>query len=249
MDESLAVNFLMVGLALALLGWLILVVQGFRLQRRWGLACLVPPLCLLFVLFHFRKTWKAAAVVLLGFLIASTPVAAHHFLPADLGPREKHFDGKMEITLTDWDTSEPAGVPGVGVRLSRWLNRSATGWDRRDYSVLRTKTDVTYLQMANPDVTDATLDYLRGLKKLERLDLSNSQVTNAGLALLRELPRLERLWLSHTDITDEGVRQHLLPHPTLKMLEMRDTDLTPVLRDDWRKAGRRILWSPKERTP
>ena len=36
-----------------------------------------------------------------------------------------------------------------------------TGSDRKDYSVLKLKQDVAVLQMANPDVTDQSLESLR----------------------------------------------------------------------------------------
>ena len=50
--------------------------------------------------------------------------------------------------------------------------------------------DVVVLQMANPDVTDQTLEHLRGSTALKDLDLNNTQVTDAGLKVLKDLPAL-----------------------------------------------------------
>ena len=47
------------------------------------------------------------------------------------------------------------------------------------------------LQMANPDVTDRTLESLKGMKALKELDLNDTQVTDAGLDILSDLPALE----------------------------------------------------------
>src|SRR5208337_307119 len=80
----------------------------------------------------------------------------------DLGPREKIVDGQRHITLT--------------------------GWDRNDYTFLGSKQDVAVLQMANHDVTDRTLELLKGMNALKDLDLDNTQVTDAGLKILKDLP-------------------------------------------------------------
>lgn len=50
--------------------------------------------------------------------------------------------------------------------------------------------------MANPDVTDATLELIRGTSKLRELDLNDTPVTDAGLASLEDLPSLTMLHLS-----------------------------------------------------
>ena len=99
-------------------------------------------------------------------------------MPIDLGPREKIVDGQRHITLT--------------------------GWDRKDYGFLGSKRDVVVLQMANPDVTDQTLEHLKGMNRLKELDLNNTQVTDAGLKVLSDLPALATLRLKNTKVTDQG---------------------------------------------
>ena len=63
-----------------------------------------------------------------------------------------------------------------------------TGWDRKDYSILKLKPDVVVLQMANPDVTDESLESLQEMKALQELDLSGTQVTDAGSRSSRTFP-------------------------------------------------------------
>ena len=94
-------------------------------------------------------------LVVLGLLVAATPAVYTLFVPLDLGPREKLVDGERHLTLT--------------------------GSDRKDYSVLKLKPDVVVLQMANPDVTDQSLESLKEMKALQELDLNGTQVTDAGL--------------------------------------------------------------------
>jgi hypothetical protein len=98
------------------------------------------------------------------------------------------------------------------------------------------------LQMANPDVTDATLDLLKNMKQLRELDISNSAVTDAGLAALVDLP-LKQLRLARTKVTDEGFKDHLATMDSLMMLDLSGTDVTGETIDAWKKtrAGRKAL--------
>jgi hypothetical protein len=159
-------------------------------------------------------------VMLLGIaiVIIAVPFAVNTFARSyvDLGPRERVVDGDVHITLT--------------------------GWDQTDYSVLRTKPETVVLQMANPDVTDETLDLLKGMTRLRELDISNSAVTDAGLAALTGLP-LERLRLARTSVTDAGFKDHLAGVDTLTMLDLSGTGVRPETIDAWKKArpGRKAL--------
>ena len=121
-------------------------------------------------------------------------------MPLDLGPRDKLVDGQRHLTLT--------------------------GWDRKDYSVLRLKPDVVVLQMANPDVTDQSLEPLKEMKALQELDLSGTQVTDAGLKILKDLPALTRLRLARTKITDQGFHDALFAKDSLMQLDLRGTHVS-----------------------
>ena len=63
------------------------------------------------------------------------------------------------------------------------------------------------MSLANTQITDAGLQYLKGMTQLEWLNLDSTQVSDAGLEQIKRLPKLERLVLTHTDVTDEGVKR------------------------------------------
>jgi hypothetical protein len=131
-------------------------------------------------------------------------------VPIDLGPREKIVDGQRHITLT--------------------------GWDRNDYTFLGSKHDVTVLQMANPDVTDQTLELLKGMNNLKELDLNDTHVTDAGLKLLKDLPALDTLRLKNTAITDQGFRESLAMKESLRRLDLTGTQVSQETAQAWRQA-------------
>jgi hypothetical protein len=160
---------------------------------------------------NWRRGLFPLALVGLGVVITSFPPVYRRLVPIDLGPRERIVDGQRHITLT--------------------------GWDRKDYGLLGSKRDVAVLQMANPDVTDQTLERLRGMDRLEELDLNNTQVTDAGLRILKELPARVRLRLKNTRITDQGFRESLADKATLKQLDLSGTAVGAEAVDAWRKAG------------
>jgi len=112
-----------------------------------------------------------------------------------------------------------------------------TGWDRKDYAVLRTMGDAVVLQMANPDVTDPVLEHLEGMDRLRELDLSDTQVTDAGLRRLRGLESLETLRLKGTAVTDRGMHETLETLPALRQLDLRGTAVRRELVDAWKAAG------------
>jgi Leucine-rich repeat (LRR) protein len=97
--------------------------------------------------------------------------------------------------------------------------------------------------MANPDVTDATLAFLKGFDRLKELDVSDSQITDEGLKLLASLPVLESLRLKNTKITDAGFRDALAAKESLQRLDLTGTPVDRETVDVWRKArpGRRAM--------
>jgi hypothetical protein len=205
------------GVVVAALAWIWLLVRAFRQDRRWGLSSLVvPPVGLFFAGRHPRKAAAPLFLWVLSLLVAATPALYTLFVPLDLGPREKLVDGQRVLTLT--------------------------GWDRKDYSLLKLKPDVVVLQMANPDVTDQSLEPLKVMKALEDLDLSGTQVTNAGLEMLKQLPALATLRVARTKITDQGFRDALLAKDSLMQLDLRGTQVSHETAKAWKEAkpGRRL---------
>jgi hypothetical protein len=216
--ERYALYIQLAGLALVLVGWIWMLVRAFRHRVVWGVAILLlPPLAMLFGLWHWRKGLLPLGVMALGLIAFSIPPAYNKLVDLDLGPRDTMVGGERHITLT--------------------------GWDHRDYATLGSKRDVVVLQMANPDVTDETLEYLSGMKALRELDLSNTRVTDRGLKILRDLPALSVLRLKNTKITDQGFRESLAGKESLKMLDVSGTRVDRESVQAWRKAreGRRAL--------
>jgi hypothetical protein len=164
-----------------------------------------------------RKKLRPLALVAAGFLVLSFPPTYNLLVPIDLGPRETFVNGQRHITLT--------------------------GWDREDYSFLGSKKDVVVLQMANPDVTDHTLERLKGMQRLQELDLNNSQVTDAGLINLRDLPALNALHLKNTKVTDQGLRDSLASMESLMRVDLTGTQVSKESVQAWLDArkGRRAM--------
>jgi hypothetical protein len=159
---------------------------------------------------HWRKGLVPLALIGLGVIITAFPPAYRLAVPIDLGPRERVVDGRRVITLT--------------------------GWDRKDYSFLGSKRDVAVLQMANPDVTDQTLERLSGMDQLQDLDLANTQVSDAGLKLLKDLPALSTLRLKNTKITDQGFHESLAGKESLRRLDVTGTQVSHESIEAWRQA-------------
>jgi hypothetical protein len=214
MLEAYGLWFLIAGIVLGVIGYLWLVVSAFRLRILWGLAVLiVPPLALLFIARHFHRARRPVLIMLLAVVVFATPYGisyyAEHFVK--LGPHERRVDGESRITLT--------------------------GLKDSDYAALASRADTAVLQMANEDVTDRTLEYLKGMNHLHSLDLSGTQITDEGLRILAELPGLRELRLARTKITDAGFQEHLARKESLLKLDLTGTAVKSKTKRDWKKAN------------
>lgn len=211
MIERYAAYILALGALLALIGYGWLFVRAWKERPLWGMLLLCPPLALLFIAKHFRKVRGPVFVLVLAAVALAAPYGLsyyeRHFVP--LKPYEQVVDGELRITLT--------------------------GLKDFDYDTLQRKPTVVVLQMANADVTDATLQQLKGLDQLRRLDLSDTRITDEGLALVAALPALRELYLARTQITDDGFRRHLLPLDTLLKLDLTATAVTGKTKREWKK--------------
>jgi hypothetical protein len=213
MFETYAVFVLAIGFVCLLLGYVWLLLRAARLSAWWVVALIVfPPSALVLVLRRFAQVQGPAVLLVFGAVVLTTVFGVNVFLThhLDLGPRERIVDGQLHITLTGWDKTAD------------------------DYAVLAAKTEAVVLQMANPDVTDNTLEYLEGYQFLEELDVNDSQITDAGLARLAALPRLRVLRVRGTRITDEGFRTHLLDQETLQEVDVRDTAVASKTMREWK---------------
>jgi hypothetical protein len=218
--ETFGVYLLLAGAGIAVFGWLWLLIRAFRVWWLWGTGLLLlPPLVIFFLWRHGSRVKLPVSLMLLGGVVALTPITINRYqqLYLDLGPHESTVDGELHLTLTNWD--------------------------KDDYSVIAERPDAVVVQMANADVTDRTLDHLRGLKKLRELDLSDTRITDAGLEVLAELPKLKDLRLARTQITDEGFREHLFASESLMRLDLTGTAVKSRTIREWKqaKAGREVL--------
>jgi len=217
--EKLFIYFLLGGAAIVLLGHLLFVIAGFRQSAGWGFAVLcLPPLGGIALLFkHFRRAILPLIVMLIGGVLIGAA-----YVPAMIGGPKK--------------------LPIVRVEKGD-VQLTVTAAENFDYASLVDYPHLSMLQMANPEVTDATLEHLRSMKQLKNLDISNSKITDDGLRIIGELPALEELRLSRTAVTDQGFREHLLGKETLMKLDLTGTKVSRVTVDEWRKAkpGRRAL--------
>ena len=221
MSETVGLYFLAGGAALMLLAQLWLVIAAFRQHLGWGFAVLLlPPVGLIFLLLHFRRAAIPVLVFLVGLAVGATPYVVNHFYSPEvhLSEHERVVEGEPTLTVT--------------------------GLQNYNYASLADKPYLEVLQMANPDVTDQTLVYLRGMTKLRELDLNNTQVGDEGLKVLAGLPKLAILRLKGTHITYEGFRQTLADKESLLELDLRATKVTAATRQAWldaRKRERKVL--------
>ncbi|MFM8290029.1 MAG: hypothetical protein ACKOGA_25345 [Planctomycetaceae bacterium] len=217
MFEKYAATAMTVGLVLLLLGSLWLLIRAFRHSWKWGLgSILFPPALLGFGWLHRARNRIPLAVLLCGLLLAGGTLGLSRLVTRfpPLGPRDKLVEGERHLTLT--------------------------GWDRDDYAVLATLPDTVVLQMANPDVTDQTLENLRDLRQLRELDLNGSKITDAGLRVLAEFPALKILRIRGTAVTDRGFRESLMESPTLTELDARDTEISAKSLREWKNREKEV---------
>jgi hypothetical protein len=212
MLEEYGFLLLVLGAALAAAAWVWLVVRGFKERKLWGLALVFfPPAALWFIARHFAKAWAPLLLLLLAGLVAATPYGLSYYQShfVALKPYEQIVDGERRITLT--------------------------GLKDFDYSTLQNSRDTVVLQMANDDVDDGTLEYLKGMDRLRALDLNDTRVTDAGLRTLAELPALQELRLARTKITDEGFKKYLGSKQSLRKLDLTGTEVKGKTKRDWKK--------------
>lgn len=200
MPENLAVPVLFAGMGFTAIGLIWLIAKAFAASKVWGLLTLLttPLGPLLYGLGNWSRCRFPLSMVVFGAILTSAPLAYSRLFPIDLGPRDRVIDGARHITLT--------------------------GWDQKDYSILRNFKDVTVLELGNPDVTDETLTILAELPLLKELTLNDSGITDMGLNALSNLKNLETLRIARTKITAEGL-QHFLEFPPPKVKELDVTGI------------------------
>lgn len=216
--EQVAAISLAAGLVCLAIAAVWIYIAAWRVSWKWGLGItLFAPAAVVFVPRNYPRVKIPVALLVVAALLIGVPFAVNGMMGVSLRPVDKIVEQQRHITLT--------------------------GSDQKDYSTLKSQTDVVVLQMANADVTDETLQYLVGMTKLEELDLNDTQITDAGLVILKELPALAKLRLRGTKITNEGFAEYLAGKETLMELDVRDTAVASKTMREWKKAkdGRMYL--------
>ena len=194
-------------------------IAAWKTSWKWGLGLtLFAPAGLWFIAWNYPRVKRPCRLAIFGLARIAVPFAVNAVVQRiDLGPRERIVDGETHITLT--------------------------GWHGKDYSILRERSQVAVLQMANADVTDQTLEFVRGFRQLKEIDLNDTQITDAGLVILKALPALTTLRLKGTKITDEGFQRELVTKETLMELDLRETSVASKSLRQWKNAkdGRKYL--------
>jgi hypothetical protein len=211
--ETLFEYSIYVGLLLVVIAVLWLIILAFQRSWAWGAGVIAfAPVLLPWHIIRSRpKTVVPSALLALGLALLAFPPLYTRLVPIDLGPRVTDVEGGKHITLT--------------------------GWDRKEYRGLAQHPDAIVLQMANPDVDDATLEYLAGMTRLRELDLDGTQITDAGLRVVGTLPELQRLRISRTRVTDGGFRESLASHPKLRQLWCPETGIRKDTLESWKQSG------------
>jgi Leucine-rich repeat (LRR) protein len=101
--------------------------------------------------------------------------------------------------------------------------------DAGDLARLAEMARLKILNLAGTDISDETLENVRGLTSLERLDLSDTRISDKGIARLKGLARLQTLQLARTRITGAALESltadHNLTELSLAETQISDPDL------------------------
>ena len=118
---------------------------------------------------------------------------------------------------------------------------TGTGADTDELKAkLAANKNYSVIQIANKGFTDADLTVLDGMDKLTFLDLNDNPVADATLERLVKLPKLTKLFMARTKITADGVKKFVLDNPESKVTEIDVTGLNvpgKAIRD-WKAADK-----------
>jgi hypothetical protein len=213
-ELGVALWFFIPALILGVFAYLWLIVKAFGVNAWWGIVVLLfAPAALVFLALNWKAGRAPVALFLVACVIFAGGFVAGQFAVAH-DPRVTIVNGEKHLTLTH----------AKGDALS----------------VIKKHRDVVVLQMAEAELSEETVEHLRGLPELRELDLNDSNVTDFHLAALSGMNKLEILRLNRTAVTDAGVMEHVLPLPSLKELNLRGTKVSTKLLRDWKKHGEKL---------
>lgn len=190
MDDRFVFPLLIAGMAVAAIGLLWLLVRAFR--TGFVAKAILPVL-----------------VVAIGLAVAGFgPVYNRVVKP----PVDTKVKVEEKVTSTGETVQE---LTGTGADTDELKAKLAAA---KHYSVI---------QIADKGLTDDDLTVLEGMDRLTFIDLNDNPVTDATLERLVKLPSLTRLYAARTGMTATGVKQHVLDNPECKLTEIDFRGLTP----------------------
>lgn len=92
--------------------------------------------------------------------------------------------------------------------------------------LVNAKEQITWLNLANQNITDEMLSTIGQLSNLTRLQIQQNPISDSGIASLEGLTNLETLNLYGTDVTDAALSS-IEKLPNLKKLFLWQTKVTP----------------------
>jgi len=216
--ERTWIAILLAGVAIVVIAYYWLALRAVSASKWWRIGYL-PPLAFLYLMSFSRRAVAPLVLLVVGVAVAAAPFIVTRYVQPLL-PRhawEKNVDGELHVTLT--------------------------GLSDFDYASLKSRKEISVLQMANPDVTDQTLENLRDHPLLYELDINNTHVTDHGLVVLKSLPNLKTLRLAKAKVTDDGFTQNLFGSERLLELDARETEIKSATLRKWKSAkeGRSYL--------
>jgi uncharacterized membrane protein len=113
-----------------------------------------------------------------------------------------------------------------GYLHAQFKHAPSTFGDEQLKALAPLREQITWLDLASTNVSDAGLVHVAGLENLTRLHLEKTKVTDVGLAHLKGLENLRYLNLYGTQISDAGLRQ-LAGLKNLRALYLWQTKVSP----------------------
>jgi len=214
MDEKITTILVIAGTVVMLLGLIWLIARAFGTSKLWGwlgLFFVVPVLVPIFTLFQFKRAFAPLVIVLLGAAIAG------------FGP----------IYNLSFPTTQDKS-PGTAAKtnVSGGTEQSLTVGRRKDIEDLKADKTATRLQLNEKKLEltdDEVAEIIAGRENLIFIDLGDNPVTDATLEKLVKLPKLEKLYAPRTKMTADGVVKFILDNPDCKIKEIDFRGLNPAV--------------------
>jgi hypothetical protein len=157
----------------------------------------------------FRKAIFPVFLIVLGVAVAVAGPVYNRLYPPPI-------DTKVKVEVKETDAGESVReLTGTGANIDELKARLA---ESKNYAII---------QIADKGFTDDDLAILDGMDKLTFIDLNDNPVTDATLERLVKLPKLTKLFAARTKFTADAVKKLVLENPDCKLTEIDFRGLTP----------------------